>query len=95
VGESLISYVVHVVGRVQGVYFRASTKQCADALGVTGWVRNEADESVTALIQHSDEAVLKQMIAFLREGPPHARVDTCEVEVARDVTEHGDFRIER
>lgn len=67
------SMLVSINGRVQGVSFRAWT--CAEArqLGVTGWVRNEPDGSVTALIA-GPEARIAAMLERLRRGPPGARV---------------------
>jgi len=69
---------VLVSGRVQGVWFRESTRQAADARGVTGWVRNLPDGRVEALLEGEKEAV-EAVIAFVHEGPSHARVDDVEV----------------
>lgn len=71
---------VNVIGRVQGVYYRSYTVDVARRLGVSGWVLNERDGSVSALIQHSDAAVLSDLLTLMREGPPAARVDEVEVE---------------
>ncbi len=70
---------VHVVvsGMVQGVYFRASTRQVAAGMGLTGWVRNRHDGAVEAVIQGSPPAV-DAMVDWCRNGPPHARVDTLD-----------------
>ena len=66
---------VHVVisGKVQGVWFRASTKQKADELGVTGWVKNTADGNVEAVFE-AEKAVIDEMIAWCWVGPPRANV---------------------
>ncbi len=66
-----------VTGHVQGVFFRAWTREQAEALGVSGWVRNRPDGSVEAVIE-GDDGQLDAMEARLREGPAHARVDTLE-----------------
>ncbi|MDG4650303.1 acylphosphatase [Roseibacterium sp. SDUM158017] len=66
--------IVSVTGRVQGVSFRAWTKGEADARGLAGWVRNEADGSVSALIEGPPDAVGTMMKA-LERGPALARVD--------------------
>ena len=92
---SAITYSVRISGRVQGVNFRASTKQRADELGVTGWVKNEPDGTVSALIQHSDSPVLQQMLEWLRAGPPSAQVDELVTQRVAGETELADFRIER
>ena len=70
---------VVVNGRVQGVFFRAWSKEQADQLGITGWVRNRSDGSVEAHLEGSDEAVA-QMTGRLRIGPPHADVQHLSIE---------------
>ena len=67
-----------VRGRVQGVGYRESCVHEANALGVTGWVRNRADGSVEAVLQ-GDADVVERMCAWLRRGPPMARVDDVEL----------------
>ena len=71
---------VHVVisGRVQGVWFRATTKQKAEQLGITGWVRNTPDGCVEAIIEGEEQQV-KKMIEWCHEGPPLATVDKVEI----------------
>ena len=66
-------------GRVQGVYYRASTQAEAKARGLTGWVRNEPDRSVSAWLQ-GERDVVDAMIAWCHEGPPSARVDAVQVQ---------------
>lgn len=70
---------VRITGRVQGVGFRFSTVRRAHELGVTGWVRNEDDGSVQALLQGNTEQI-DEMLSWLQYGPPNARVDNVEVE---------------
>jgi acylphosphatase len=75
---------VRVTGRVQGVGFRALAVRQAHALKVTGWVRNNADGSVQALVQGPHEAI-DRMLSWFLVGPPHARVDNLETtEVATE-----------
>lgn len=74
-----------VTGRVQGVSFRAWTEGRARALGLEGWVRNEADGSVTAFIGGESSAV-DEMVAALHDGPRWARVDRVET-VPADISE--------
>jgi len=71
---------VHVIisGRVQGVWFRASTKQKAEQLGLTGWVRNTADGNVEAILE-GEEDIVKEMIDWCHCGPPSAQVEHVEV----------------
>jgi len=66
-----------VHGRVQGVFFRASTRERAAEAGVAGWVRNCPDGSVEAVLEGPPEAV-EAVVAFCREGPGPARVERVE-----------------
>lgn len=68
---------VRVTGKVQGVGFRMSTVRQAHSLGVAGWVRNLDDGSVEALLQGGHDRI-DQMLAWLRVGPPAARVSDVE-----------------
>lgn len=83
---------VVVTGRVQGVYFRAATRDVALGLGVRGYVRNLPDRRVEAILQGDRDRVLK-VIAFMREGPPGAVV--TDIAVAwRDALEiHEGFHV--
>lgn len=69
---------VRITGHVQGVGFRAWTEQRANALGLSGWVRNAENGDVEALFSGSTEAV-NAMLAVCREGPRHARVERVEL----------------
>ncbi len=69
---------VRIYGRVQGVWFRAHTKEMAEKLGIKGWVRNMPDGSVEAVFE-GDEKSLKEMIKWCQRGPPLARVTRVEV----------------
>lgn len=66
--------VLSIAGRVQGVAFRAWTAAEARRRGLTGWVQNEADGTVSALIDGPADAV-DEMLDALHKGPPAARVD--------------------
>ncbi|MGZ4199172.1 MAG: acylphosphatase [Thermoleophilia bacterium] len=61
-------------GRVQGVYFRAATRQVGDRLGLQGWVRNRGDGAVEGHLQ-GDEAAVEAMLDWCRQGPPSAEVE--------------------
>jgi acylphosphatase len=63
-----------VRGKVQGVFFRASTARVAEGLGLAGWARNLPDGSVEVLAL-GDAAGLAALEDFLRTGPPRARVE--------------------
>jgi len=75
----LIARRCHVSGRVQGVFYRASTRQRADALGVTGHARNLADGRVEVLAC-GEPAAVAALCDWLREGPPAASVTDVLVE---------------
>lgn len=72
------SWLVRVRGRVQGVGYRDACVRGAQALGVTGWVRNRMDESVEAMLQGTPDQ-LADMCRWLRHGLPAARVDELVV----------------
>lgn len=69
--------VVH--GRVQGVWFRETTRRRAEARGVSGWVRNRDDGAVEAWLEGEEDDVAA-MLDVLRLGPPAAQVERVEVE---------------
>jgi acylphosphatase len=68
-----------VSGRVQGVFFRASTQEEARRLGLTGYARNQPDGSVEVMAVGSP-AALDQLEEWLGDGPRMARVDAVEAE---------------
>lgn len=67
-----------VFGKVQGVFFRASTQQQAVALGITGFVKNEKDGTVY-LEAVGEPVALESLVEWLHKGPKHASVDKVEV----------------
>jgi acylphosphatase len=67
-----------ITGLVQGVWYRESLREAADALGVTGWVRNRQDGSVEAMVQGESDRV-DALIEWCRRGPPLARVRAVEI----------------
>lgn len=70
---------VFVEGKVQGVYFRDTTRKQAEEHAVEGWVRNLSDGRVEAVLQ-GDRDDVEAMIDFCHEGPPRARVEDVDVE---------------
>ncbi len=65
-------------GRVQGVFFRDSTRRAAERRGVTGWARNTPEGTVEAVFEGDADAV-EAMVEFVRGGPGHAEVSQVEV----------------
>jgi acylphosphatase len=69
---------VMITGRVQGVWFRATTRQKAEQIGITGWVRNTRDGCVEAIFE-GEENCVKEMIEWCHRGPPLAKIENVEV----------------
>jgi len=69
---------VIISGRVQGVWFRANTKQQAEQLGLTGWVRNTSNGCVEAVFE-GEENLVKEMIEWCHKGPSLAKVEKVDV----------------
>jgi len=69
----------NVKGKVQGVWFRQSTKHTAESLSITGWVRNKTDGSVELIACGEDEA-LAALEEWLYQGPPAANVESVSFE---------------
>ena len=69
---------VLVHGFVQGVFFRDTLRRRAASVGVSGWVRNNADGSVEAVLEGERNAV-ERCVAFCRRGPRGAHVERVEV----------------
>lgn len=71
---------VHLIvrGRVQGVYFRASARERARQLGLSGWVRNCPDGSVE-IVAEGEPGRLEQLVMWSHSGPPGALVTDLDV----------------
>jgi acylphosphatase len=82
---------VRILGRVQGVFFRAEAQQRAESLGIAGWIRNAEDGSVEAAFEGEEERV-HSLVDWCRRGPRGAQVDDVEVEPEEPVGETG-FRV--
>jgi acylphosphatase len=83
-----------IEGRVQGVYFRASTVAQAQRLGVTGWVRNCPDGSVEVVAEGAQESI-ERLIEWCRRGPEGARVSRAQVEWEHPQNDFAGFGIKR
>jgi acylphosphatase len=81
-----------IEGRVQGVFFRDSTRREAIELGLCGWVKNRFDGSVEVVAEGPKEKV-ETLIAWCHHGPPVARVTKVH-EIREDYTgEFDSFRV--
>ncbi|HET8701647.1 MAG TPA: acylphosphatase [Nitrococcus sp.] len=78
----------YVSGRVQGVFYRASTRERAVRLGLRGYARNLPDGRVE-VVACGESVALDSLIAWLREGPPQARVAKLEIESITDPNTQG------
>ena len=67
-----------VRGRVQGVFFRDTTRRRAESLGVAGWAANRPDGTVEVVAEGEPDAI-ERLVDFLREGPRRADVDDVDV----------------
>ena len=83
---------VTIKGHVQGVYFRANTRDRAKRLGVEGWVKNQPNGDVKAIFEGERE-MLEDMIDWCHKGPPMARVDEVETEWSEPSGDFDGFRI--
>lgn len=79
-----------IYGRVQGVYFRETTRQVAQKLQLTGWTANQSDGSVQVVAEGQETALL-QLVDFLHKGPPMAQVDRVEAVWAEPTREFTQF----
>jgi len=90
--DTVTAVRARIEGRVQGVFFRVSTRQVARSLGLTGWVRNLSDGAVEVFLQGAPDAV-ERALDWCREGPPGARVDRVGVRPADPDKRWTDFSI--
>jgi len=91
--QGLYTYKLWIKGKVQGVWYRASAKKEADALGVTGFIENELDGSVYAEVEGKPEKVRK-FIDWCRKGPQFAKVEEVKTE-SQAPKDYVDFEIKR
>lgn len=81
-----------IFGRVQGVFFRGTTREEAQKLDLSGWVRNEPDGSVSVVAEGPEEA-LHELAHFLDQGPPAARVTRVDKDWGAASGEFRGFRV--
>lgn len=77
--DDLIRRRVIVQGRVQGVFFRDSTRDQAESRGVAGWISNRSDGAVEAVLE-GPRAAVEQVLNFLESGPSRASVENLEIQ---------------
>lgn len=87
-----VGHNIIVHGVVQGVFYRAFTKESAQKFNITGWVRNNRDGTVEALAFGSTDN-MELFIAALRQGPTASRVDTLDITPVEFDGSYNNFNI--
>ena len=86
--------LLRIRGKVQGVWYRASARERAQQLGVTGWVTNRPDGSVE-LCAEGPRPKLERLLAWCHQGPPAADVNLVDPEWLPAADEYDNFQIVR
>ena len=92
--EDSVRVRLRIEGRVQGVFFRASTQDHAKRLGLNGWVRNCPDGSVEVVAEGA-RSQIENLIAWCRQGPRGAQVSNVGIQWEEFSGEFTDFRVTR
>lgn len=82
-----------IKGKVQGVFYRASAKETADKLGITGWIKNTAAGDVEAVVTGREEQ-LQKFISWCKQGPARAIVSEV-ISTEQDEVYFKDFSVSR
>ncbi len=90
---NLASFHAMITGIVQGVYFRAYVEHHAQALGLTGYVRNVTHSGAVEVEAEGEKASLDQLIQHLHQGPRAARVEKVSVQWTPYTGRYADFSI--
>ncbi|MBI5894400.1 MAG: acylphosphatase [Deltaproteobacteria bacterium] len=85
---------VLISGIVQGVFFRANTRDIALSHGIHGWVRNTMDGKVEAVFE-GDETAVKKVVEWCKRGPSGARVDNIDIKWLAHTDEFNGFMVRR
>ena len=83
---------VYIYGKVQGVFYRAATRDMARILGIKGWVKNCLDGGVEAVFE-GEEVTVDKMVNWCRKGPSDAHVKKVDVRWEEYAGEFGEFSI--
>ncbi len=92
--ENTVRAQVFISGRVQGVFFRSSTRAKADELGVNGYVRNLPDGRVEAVFEGSAKAV-RTAVSWAHKGPKYAQVKSVDVHWEKPKDDFHGFKVIR
>ncbi len=88
-GSANLRAIVH--GRVQGVFFRESTRRRAEELGLVGYVRNLPERTAVEVVAEGEKTQLNELLEFLRVGPPAAKVESVETHWSSYTGKHTRF----
>ena len=83
---------LYISGIVQGVFYRAFTREVANSIGLKGWVRNLHDGRVEAVFEGRRD-LIESAINRCRTGPPGSRIDNIEIIWESHLDNFPDFRI--
>jgi acylphosphatase len=89
----LLTYCIRISGKVQGVFYRQSTREKANSLGIKGTVKN-LDSGEVEIIATGTRDQLNDLVKWCKEGPPRAVVERVDVE-ERTLTEFNQFSVTR
>lgn len=89
----MVHYKLVIIGKVQGVFYRAYAQKEAEKLALKGWVRNQADGSVVAMVQ-GEKSVVNQFVDWCHKGSPMSVVEHVSIEL-QEPLDYPDFRILR
>ncbi len=92
-GSDLTSMYIIVRGRVQGVYFRAFTQHHANALKLTGFVRNLHGKNAVEVYAEGERKNLRHLLHHLHQGPPGAIVQDIETKESKYTGEFLSFEV--
>ncbi len=81
-----------ICGKVQGVFFRASTKDKAIELGLKGFVRNKPDETVEVIAEGTEKQI-QELVTWCHEGPDHSIVELVKLDCQPYIGEFEEFTI--
>jgi len=81
-----------ISGQVQGVFYRATTKETAENLGVRGWVKNRSDGNVEAIFE-GEKKYVDLVLKWCSEGPLYAKVKRVDISWEEYSDEYHNFRI--
>ncbi len=82
--------IIHVYGRVQGVFFRYTTRKLARKLGLTGFVKNMPDSSVYIEAEGNDKAI-EELLKFAHKGPEMAVIEDIKYEYSEPDNKYKGF----